>query len=312
MNITIELREQIAQAILAGRENFEGNDGAYSRRLGINNAVFNRIKNGEREGLLAAAKWLNIARELDVKIGVRKWNAVRTEVYEEIEEEILFCKNNSKSRMLIDDCGLGKSYVARHLSRTLQNCFYIDGSQCKSEHELIRAIGRAIGVGDAGKLSEIRANTKYYLKSLTKPVVIIDEAGDLTYSAFMLLKEYWNATEFACGWVMLSADGLRKKMETRIKCQVVGYAEMFSRFSEKYRRITPVISGERTEFYRKLLTDVLRSNMACPDELYDTGARKMKRIDYLVGRCLATDETGRIGGLRRAESLVILQGWSLE
>jgi hypothetical protein len=312
MNISVELREQIAQAILASRENFEGNDGAYSRRLGINNAVFNRIKNGEREGLLAPAKWLNIARELDVKTGARRWNTVRTVVYDALESDILFCKNNSKSIMFIDDCGLGKSYIARHLSRTLQNCFYIDGSQCKSEPELIRAIGRAVGVGDTGKLSEIRANTKYYLKSLTAPVVIIDEAGDLTYSAFMLLKEYWNATEFACGWAMFSADGLRKKMETRIHCQVVGYAEMFSRFSEKYNRITPVISGDRTAFYRKLLTDVLRPNMTGPDELYDTGARKIKRIDHLVSRCLATDETGRIGGLRRAESLVILHGWQLQ
>jgi len=279
--------------------------------LGINGSVYNRIKNGEREGLLSPDKWLNIARELEVEIGSRKWNTVRTDVYSAIEEEILFCKENSKSRMIIDDCEMGKSYAVRHLCRTLKNCFYVDGSQEKTESELMKAIGRACGVGESGRLSEIRANTKYYLKSLEKPVVIIDEAGDLKYEAFLRLKEYWNATEFACGWVMMSADGLRKKMETRIKAQMVGYAEMFSRFGGRYRRISPVVESERMAFYRKLLNDVLRPNMEGPDELFDTGSRKVKRIDHITGLCLTKDETGRIGGLRRAESLVIIHGWSL-
>ena len=164
MKITSELKEQIITAMLSGRENFEGNDAAYARQMGIHVAVYNRIKNGEREGLLSAPKWLNIARELDVKVGSRKWNTVKTDVYTAVESVILFCKENSKGRILVDDCGIGKTYTARHLSRTLKNCFYVDGSQCKKEPELVRAIGRAIGVGDKGKLSEIRANTKYYLR----------------------------------------------------------------------------------------------------------------------------------------------------
>lgn len=88
--------------------------------------------------------------------------------------------------------------------------------------------------------------------------------------------------------------------------QTVGYAEMFSRFSEKYRRISPVTAGERTAFYRKLITDVLRPNLADPDEPVRAGGRDIKRIDYLVNKCLTLEETGRIGGLRRAESLAIL------
>ncbi|MDR3094894.1 MAG: ATP-binding protein [Bacteroidales bacterium] len=308
MKITSEVKEQIVSAMLAQRANFDGTDTAYSRQLGIHVSVYNRIKNGEREEVLSSVKWLNLARELDVRIGSRKWNTVETDVFKSVEEEILFCKENGKGRMLVDDCGIGKTYTARYLSRTLKNCFYVDGSQFKKESELIRGIGKAIGVGDKGKLSEIRANTKYYLRSLDHPVVIIDEAGDLTYTAFMLIKEYWNATEFACGWVMMGADGLKKKMELRISSKTVGYAEMFSRFSERYRKITPSISAERTEFYRKLISDVLRPNVTNPEELIEAKGRKVRKLDWLVSQCLTVDETGRIGGLRRAESLAILNG----
>ena len=305
MKITVELKEQIVAAMLSGRENFEGNDVGYARQLGVHVAVYNRIKNGERDNLLSAAKWLNIARELDVQIGERRWKTVKTDVYDAVESNVLYCKEHSKSRIIIDSCGIGKTYTARHLSRTLKNCFYVDGSQHKKEFEMVRAIGKSIGVGDKGKISEIRANTKFYLRSLTKPVVIIDEAGDISYSAFMLLKEYWNATEFACGWMIMGADGLRAKWEKHMG-NTVGYAEMFSRFSESYGRISPSIAGEQTAFYRKLITDVLRPNISEPDGIIEMNGRKVKKIDYLLNRCLTIDETGRISGLRRAEGLAIL------
>ena len=68
---------------------------------------------------------------------------------------------------------------------------------------------KTIGVDHNGKYGEVKANIKYYLKLLPSPIVIIDEAGDLDSKAFLELKEFWNATENACGWYMIGADGLR-------------------------------------------------------------------------------------------------------
>ena len=96
---------------------------------------------------------------------------------------------------------------------------------------------------------------------LPNPMIIIDEAGDLDYNAFLVLKELWNATEGTCGWYMMGADGLRNKIERGIAHKQVGYKEIFSRYSERYTSVVPSGTTDRMSFYRKLITDVLSVNM---------------------------------------------------
>jgi hypothetical protein len=295
IQLTEDFKEQVLSALFEQREKFGGSEKNFAAQHGINHAVYNRLKNGERERLLSDAKWLNLGRAFGITLNERKWNTARTEVFSMIEEDVLFCKEYSKGRIFVDDCGIGKSYTAKYLSRTLSNCFYLDASQCKTKHAFIRAMAKTIGIGEAGKIQELKDNTKYYLSMLPQPVIIIDEAGDMEYSAFLELKEYWNATEGFCGWYLMGADGLREKIERGRRNKTVGFAEMFSRLSEKYSRSVPLERNEKLNFYKKLITDVLSVNIQDEDVL--------KKV---VARCLTVDETGHIGGLRRAESLAIL------
>jgi hypothetical protein len=299
IQLTEQFREKVAGALMAQRQNFDGSDADFARIYGINSAVFNSLKNGRREGLLKPAKWLNLGRTLDVSMDERRWNTARTDVFAMIEEEVLFCKEYSKGMIFVDECGIGKSHTAKYLSRTVKNCFYIDASQCKDMCALTRAVAKAVGVNDSGRLSEVKADTKYYLRQLPKPVIIVDEAGDLKYSAFLYLKEMMNGTERSCGWYLMGADGLREKMERGKRSRTVGFAEMFSRLSERYSAAVPFDRAEKLAFYRKLITDVLSANMV-----------DRTSLDAIVRRCLTTDETGHIGGLRRAESLLILNSQS--
>ena len=129
MNLELRFKEEALAALLENRKNFDGSDNMFSRQWGINNSVFSRLKNGQIEGLLKDGQWLEIGRKLNVTINTRKWNVVRTEVFDKIEEEIVFCQEHGKSKMFVDDCEIGKSFTAKYLSRTLKNCFYIDCSQ---------------------------------------------------------------------------------------------------------------------------------------------------------------------------------------
>ncbi|GHT13442.1 hypothetical protein AGMMS4956_09610 [Bacteroidia bacterium] len=295
LQVTRELKEKVVAALMLQRANYDGSDTGFAKLHGIGPAVYNRLKGGEREKLIAEAKWLNLGRELGVSLNERKWNMARTEVYNIIEEEVLFCKEYSKSRIFADDCGIGKTYTAKYLSRTVQNCFYLDASQYKTKNDFIRGLAKAVGVGDRGRISDMKENTKYYLQTLPKPIVVIDEAGDLNYAAFLELKEFWNATDGCCGWYLMGADGLREKMERGIRNKKVGFAEMFSRHSEKYSTAVPFERNEKIAFYKKLITEVLTVNMT-----------DKTKLSTIVNRCLTADETGHIGGLRRAESLLIL------
>lgn len=296
IQISNETKSQIVDHLLKQRERFDGTDNQFAKQWDINYSVFSRLKTADNyEGLLREAQWLNLGRELDVDVNQRKWVMARTDVYSMIEADVLFCKENAKSMICVDDCGIGKTFSGKHLSKTLRNTFYVDASQAKSRQQFIRLMAKTIGVDDKDKYVKVKANIKYALKMLPNPVVIIDEAGDLEYTAFLELKELWNATDKACGWYMMGADGLRRKIERGIHNKKVGYAELFSRYSERYSSIVPSDRSEKLSFYKKLITEVLTVNM-----------KNKTKLNEIVKRCLTNDQDGNIGGLRRAESLSIL------
>lgn len=296
LQLTNEQKKTIVAALMVQRENFSGTDQQFAKQWDINHSVFSRLKTATNyDGLLREGQWINIGRELRIEGEERKWNTARTEVFEMIENDVLFCKDYAKSMICVEDCGIGKTYTAKYLARTVKNCFYIDASQAKTKQQFVRLIAKNIGVDDQDKYVKVKANIKYALKMLPSPVVIIDEAGDLEYTAFLELKELWNATDKACGWYMMGADGLRRKIERGIQNKKVGYAEIFSRFSDKFSSIVPKDRAERLNFYKKLITDVLNVNI-----------KNKSKLNEIVRRCLTNDSEGNIGGLRRAESLLIL------
>jgi hypothetical protein len=296
LQLTNEQKKTIVAALMVQRENFSGTDQQFAKQWDINHSVFSRLKTATHyDGLLREGQWINIGRELHVESEERKWNTARTEVFEMIESDVLFCKDYAKAMICVDDCGIGKTYTAKYLARTVKNCFYIDASQAKTKQQFVRLIAKNIGVDDQDKYVKVKANIKYALKMLPNPVVIIDESGDLEYTAFLELKELWNATDKACGWYMMGADGLRRKIERGIQNKKVGYAEIFSRYSDRFSSIVPKDRTERLNFYKKLITDVLTVNI-----------KNKSKLNEIVRRCLTNDSEGNIGGLRRAESLLIL------
>lgn len=296
MNVlTTDYKKKVLAALERQRANFEGPDSQFAKSLSLPASTYNRMKKGETDGLLTAVKWIMLGREFGVELNERKWKTARTEVFNIIEEDVLFCQTHAKARICVDDCGIGKTYTARYLSKTLKNCFYVDASQAKTKNQFIRAIAKTIGADSKGRYQDVKEYLKYQIKSLSYPCVIIDEAGDLEYNAFLELKELWNATEHACGWYMMGADGLRAKIERGIENKKVGFREIFSRYSEKFTTITPREKNERQNFYIRMIMEVLKINGVEPDEAKE-----------IAKRCLNNDIRGEVSGLRRAESILKL------
>jgi len=150
--------------------------------------------------------------------------------------------------MLCDLPNIGKTYTARWYVSEHRNAVYIDCSQVKTKRALVKKIAKEFGVDVNGKYQDAYEDLVYYLRSMERPLVILDEAGDLQYEAFLELKALWNATEMCCGWYMMGADGLRAKIARSMDAQKVGYAEMFSRYGGKYSKVTPDDSKEREAF----------------------------------------------------------------
>jgi DNA transposition AAA+ family ATPase len=237
--ITIEVKQKIVEAIKNRLPHYKS-AAKMAVALNINSAQLSRVQNGELEGVLSDANWISIARKLDVQVHADSaWKVAKTPVYSHVYRQLQKCQRHSLSGLLCDLADIGKTYTAKQYVKENKFAIYIDCSQYKSKQQLVRAIAREFGVENSGRLTDVYADLVFYMKSIPTPLIILDEAGDLYYEAFLELKALWNATEGFCGWYMMGADGLKRKMENNILYKRVGYAEVFSRFGSRYQKITP-------------------------------------------------------------------------
>lgn len=248
--ITTEFKQKVVQAILSDRNNYpSANKQAVT--LGISAAQLSRIGKGDLEQVLGDAKWLSIGRRLDVKMGKQLlWQAAKTDTFVFVYEQLTHCQTNAVSGMLCDKADIGKTFTAKTYCKEHKHAVYIDCSQVKSRQKLIRKIAQEFGVHHTGKYADVYADLVYYLQSIATPLVVLDEAGDLDYPAFLELKALWNATEGSCAWYMMGADGLKAKIESNRGRMKVGYEEIFSRFGSNYQRVSPD-GKDAAEMFRK-------------------------------------------------------------
>jgi hypothetical protein len=301
MKLTDDFKNKVVAALKDMRKLYGGSDAAFAKQWGIHGSVWSRLKNGEIEKLLSNDQWITIGQDLDVSNTGFEFIKAETEVYQAISNDINFCKENGQAMIIVDDCGIGKSFTGKHLSKTLNNCFYIDLSQCGTKDAFVRTLAKAIGVEYKDRLFKVIQRIKYCLGVLDRPMIIIDEGGFVNKAIVQLLQELWNATANGiCGWYMMGAEGFKKAIERGIKNDVPGYREFFNRYGNKFMKVAPTNRQERIAFYTKLVTHVLSINMK--------DKALMKKI---VNKCIATDDTDddeamNIGGLRKAKTLLIL------
>ena len=259
--ITSEQKTKIVVAINGDRERFPS-DAKHAQALGISGSVYAMVKNGQTDKALSDANWLSIARKLNVNLRDEEpWKIAKTETFKYVSTQLQFCQQNGLSAILCDLPNIGKTFTAKWYVQNHKNSIYIDCSQVKTKSRLIRKIAKEFGASAKGTYHEVYEDLVYYLRSIEKPLVILDEAGDLKYDAFLELKAIWNATEHCCGWYMMGADGLQKKIELGTEYRKVGYAEMFSRYGGKFSKVTPDDEKTKKKFLISQATLVAKVNV---------------------------------------------------
>lgn len=258
--ITEIQKKKILAAVNANRANYPS-DAKHAASLGLSNSVYSALKNGQTEKTLSEGNWISIARRLGVSLRNEiEWKAAKTATFQYVTAQLELCQASGLSAILCDIPNIGKTFTARQYVQCHKNAVYIDCSQVKTKRKLVRKLAGEFGVDAKGKYADVYDDLIYYMRSMETPLVILDEAGDLQYEAFLELKALWNATERCCAWYMMGADGLKEKINRNIDCKKVGYTEMFSRYGDRYSKVTPDDGKEREAFLRKQADIVARLN----------------------------------------------------
>ena len=248
MEITSEIKKRIMAAIEANRVNYPS-DSKHAASLGISPAVYSQLKQGQTVKVLSEANWISMARRLGVELRPgMEWKAAKTATFKYIWAQLTACQSSSLSAIMCDMPNIGKTFTAREYVKGHRNAIYVDCSQVKTKRALVRKIAKEFGVGTNGTFGDIYEDLVYYIRTVDQPLIILDEAGDLAYEAFLELKALWNATERCCAWYMMGADGLRAKIDRSVDAKKVGYAEMLSRYGDRFCKVTPDDAKERQAF----------------------------------------------------------------
>lgn len=278
--ITEAQKKKILGAIATNRANYPS-DAKHAASLGISTSVYSAVKNGQTDKALSDANWISIARRLGVSLRAdMEWKAARTATFEYVTAQLELAQQSGLSAILCDIPNIGKTFTARCYVQNHRNAVYIDCSQAKTKVKLVRKIAAEFGVNSRGRYNDVYDDLVYYLRSMDMPLIILDEAGDLQYEAFLELKALWNATERCCAWYMMGADGLKEKINRSIECRKVGYTEMLSRYGDRYCKVTPDDGREREAFL-------------------NTQARIVAKVNAPEGADIAQIVRKTRGGLRR-------------
>lgn len=290
--ITTEFKKRIVEAVKSNRQNYNS-DTKHAKALGTSASQYSRAFNkGELDKVLDDAKWINIARRLGVQLKEgTPWVTVKTETYEYVYSQLEACQTRSISAILCDLAGIGKTHTAKQYVKENRNAVYIDCSQVKSKQKLIRKIAQEFGITHTGRYADVYEDLVFYVKQLEMPLVILDEAGDLDYPAFLELKALWNATEYACGWYMMGADGLREKINRQKNLNKVGYTEIFDRYGNDFKKVSPDGKEALEEFYLKQIAQVSKANQSnlTPKQMFakTRGSLRKVRIEIEKQRLLS-------------------------
>lgn len=277
--LTTEFKQRIINAINERNNDFSS-DAKMAVYLNINTAQLSRVKKGDTDKVLSEANWLRIARLLNIRPNKQLvWHTALTPAYQFIYQQLKECQALSISGVLCDLTDIGKTHTAKAYARENKHVAYIDCSQVKTKQLLVRKIAQEFGVVNTGRYVDVYNDLIYYLQFIEKPLVILDEAGDLKPDAFLELKALWNATERACGWYMLGADGLKHKIEKGRDLFKVGFAEIFRRYGKRYQRVSPQGKDLSEEFMRKQFALVSHANgVKDIKEMYAKSGGSLERI----------------------------------
>jgi len=258
--VTDEFKAKVIRCMLERKKQY-GSNAKHAVVLGINASQYSRIANGDHNQVISDQKWISIARILEVPfIDDEDWVIAKTDAFNAFYEHLEDCHAECKSEIICDLADVGKTEAAKAYARKHGSAVRIDCSQYKSKQLMVRAIARAFGVDYSGTYKDVYSDLTFYLRVAPKPMVILDEAGDLQYDAFLELKALWNASEGNCAWVMMGADGLEEKFKKKLASKKVGYAENFRRYGSEYIRVSPKAGLELEEFKKRQMAQVALVN----------------------------------------------------
>lgn len=242
MIITSDLKQKVVDALTRDAKERNMSQAEYSRYIAnllcipFSPAAMSSIKHKEKRNFLADGTWLRLAKHFNL-IGDNSWVTAETHTYKTMFTYLEMCKKHGIWRMMCDHASFGKTYAAEEFAKKNKgSVFYIHCGDNSTKAEFITELARQFGISREGTYNQLWRDVTDELLLIQKPLLILDEFGDVHDSIITLMKSLYNKANMgshnALGVLHIGADNLQKRMIDGRRLRKQSYAEYWSRFGD--------------------------------------------------------------------------------
>lgn len=199
---------------------------------GVSAGTLSQMRNHNWD-LISDEMWRKVAKY--VGVAASGWNYAPTRNSVELE---LFFNDSQKDSLVIaitGKSGAGKSETAKKYESENKNVFLLSCNEYWDKRWFLRELLSKMGKDHAGMtLPEMMHKAVLMLKSLEKPIIILDEADKLADNVLLFFITLYNALEDHCGIVLMATNFLEKRIRRGVAMEKKGYREIYSRVGLRF------------------------------------------------------------------------------
>jgi DNA transposition AAA+ family ATPase len=104
---------------------------------------------------------------------------------------------------------------------------------------------RSAGLSSEGTVGELIENFIEHVRTLHKPLIIVDQADKLKDPQLDLFMDFYNDLEGHCAFILSGVPALQKRILKGVQRDKIGYRELYSRVGRKFISLPDATLKER-------------------------------------------------------------------
>lgn len=233
-------KHQIRKEILRLRDELGRSQAQIATQVGISSANITQILKENWESI-SDELWRKVATSLNIS-WADAWQTAETANYKKVMGVCSFSQSKSVAKMITFDAGFGKTHALQAYAKKHKNVFYLQCERHYTRKAMLLKLSKVMGLQLQGSVTEMIDDIIERLKSLEKPLLILDEYDKVLekQGVFDLFKTFYDSTLGFAGFVLCGTTALQQELGKRVKANKIGYVELFSRVGREYVQLSHI------------------------------------------------------------------------
>lgn len=216
--MSAEEKEKIAQAVERFKQEKGVSNAELAKRAKVNPAMITHVlarKFEDYSNGTPIPESVFAALSKAIGLGV---DVVETESFKAIMSQLVALKEWSLAGVIDGSTGAGKTFAINAFMRQFPNGTYkIVAAADFTPKKFVQVLGGMLGLGIYESQYDLREHIQAKLAEVSKPIIIIDEAENLTDHNYSTIKAIYDALEGQCAIVLVGANNYWQNLQAKAR-----------------------------------------------------------------------------------------------